>query len=134
MSKRSFVFAMAFLIGGLVLMTIGIVGLTECAAAVNSEGNATSTDESVTDHQVYEWSDGSAIIISGDGDNVINIGALPSEQEQAQTIPARIKVFEDGMVILELNKTEVEMPDGLQMDFSRIIMELTAFELILFEQ
>jgi hypothetical protein len=49
MSKRTFVFALAALFGGLILMTIGVVGLVDCQAAVNSEGNATYTDESVTE-------------------------------------------------------------------------------------
>ena len=132
MSKRTFVFALAALFGGMFLMVLGIAGMAE--ASVQSEGNSTATDESVSDHQVYEWQDGSAIIVSGDGDNVITIGAMPGKEEQTRTIPTRIKVFEDGMVILELSRTDLETADGLQLEFSRIVMELKAFELILFEQ
>ena len=115
----------------LVAVTFLLIFSLNQAFGQTAPGNSTLTDESST--QVYEWSDGSAIIISGDGDNVINIGAFPQEGEPVECLPAEITVFDDGTVILNLNRTVLDM-DDLEMEFKRIILELKDFDLLLFEQ
>lgn len=132
MRKGTYFSCLAFV---LVMFFLLICTMGMAKAEVQSEGNSTATDASDQSEyrEVYKWSDGSAIIISGDGDNVINVGALPGKDE-AQVLPAEIKVFEDGTVILKLSQTNLELPDSPDMEFQRIIMELKAFDLILFEQ
>ena len=112
----------------ILLSTLFLLGLSP-ALAQTVDNNSTMTDQT----QVYEWSDGSAVIISGDGDNVINIGALPQDGEPVECVPAEITVFDDGTVILKLEETVLHM-DDLDMEFKRIILELKAFDLLLFEQ